>query len=332
MKSVLFVIGLVALATLVYADNDVVIDGSFSATSLSVSWQSVSFENARVGDNLTNMISDLSFVVVVPAGVTVSCGGVSCSVGSIVSGATGWGRFSVVALFDGVYDMTVIATYQVVGSSDWVYAVKSFALYVGESKRAAAVVVSKLSNDDFQGAGIQTRSTNDDMSITPSYFTAPDDTNTWEYFNINANPVNNLYNLTWTVTPDDTSVIIEYPPTGNFVASIPRNTSWTVDFAAFADTGNYNLNISIRYIKGVSGTVYRTWWTVIPLYVAAGATSSSFRMGSAKATSIVAGNGQNMIRVDVAVGIAVGGIALVAAIAVVSAMVILRKKQPTTSV
>jgi len=320
---------LIIAVALVYAGDDLSLGGFFHAQQGVASWQTVEVSNILSGQNLTNSVDDVTLVVNENSNaVFISYPyGSRSQVGNIVAGASGWGQFRVVALSSGRYTVVVTARYRKDGAADYSYQSKIFFLWVGDSEKRSEPTVVYDNSEEHEFEARQPG--NEDADITPTSFYAEDSITTWNSFDIHAGN-NNLNNVTFTIVPDDLSVLIGYPPGGNYVVQIMKNTTYDTDISISGNPGVYNFNCSITYRKGANIN-FRTFWIIRQCFIDGDTTSTStVRLASAKALNT--NNEGGLIRSDVALAVAVGGIALVAAVAVVSAMVIIRKKQDSTSV
>jgi len=331
------VITLLLIVAAVAIADDVTLSGTFKATESLIAPQTLAIVNERSGDNLTNAVTDLSFVIRENTNrvqIIYPGGSARIQVGAVVAGATGWGQFSVLAANSGRYVLAVTARYRKGGNIDWNYQTALFSLTVYGD------VVARDMEESYEEHQRQARDSevhdfavrsgsNNDLDVSPSSFYAEDSITTWNNFFVSAGD-KNLNNVTWIVIPDDLSVLIGYAPAGNYDATILKNTTISTSISVAGNPGVYYFNVTVRY-RRAANINFITWYGIYPCFIDGGGSTSTIRGATIPKTSLL-GENSNLVRADVALGIAVGGIALVAAVAVISTIVILKKKQGTTSV
>jgi len=327
---------LVILVAVVYSD-DLNLSGDFYAESAQLSWQTVKLVNLNSGDNFTNALHDVSFSVYADPLVLVSglLGG-SVQVGTILAGASGTGKFAVIALVSGRFTVSIEVSYQKDGSDDVLNYSQDFVLVVDDDdwllKRDNIKIVPAVATPQNEGkrSTIESRQAgNNDANITPTLYTAGDGVKTWNGFYISAGNAD-LLNTTFNAyVIDDNTVSVFYPDDiGNNAGSIAHNTTFYTSIAFVGNTGIYYVNSSIRYRRTMMGS-WKIWYNVYPLVITGD--SSSYRAANyvkAQPTS----NNPIFSQSNAVIGVAVGGVALVAAVAVVAAVVIIRKKQEPITV
>jgi len=332
MKSIIVLLVLVAA---VIANDVVQISGQFSAPVGIATWQSVQISNLLDGNNFTNMVQSVSFVVRDNSNVVyVSYPyGSNSYVGNIVAGASGFGSFQVVSNSAGNHILAITAKFIVEGESSYSYSTKFFDLHVGSPSVASHKRATVSEDLGSQASDEVVHSFADrnagDYSTSPSFFVATDSVTTWNGFAITTND-NNLHNVTWTFVPDDLSVLVGYPGSGNGPVDMPKNTTYSTSVSFTGNPGTYNINITLHYLKGANMN-WKSNWAITPLFVSGDSTTSTFRIASPKGAAPVA-EGNTYVRADVVIGVAVGAVALVAVIAVVAAIIVMKKSTPTSSV
>lgn len=325
---------LVILVAIVYSD-DLSLSGDFNAESASLSWQTVKVNNELAGEEWSNALYDVSFSVSGDPLLLFS-GLVSgrAQVGNILAGSSGTGKFGVICLASGRFDVTINVYYKKAGSDEVLNYSEEFVLAVDDDNW-----LMKKDGIKFLPNGVSAEATrseakrsleprqpgNNDAELTPTSYVSSNGAKTWNNFWIKAGNAD-LLNTTFNVyTIDDTSVAIFYPDDiGNNPGSIGHNVTYYTSIAFQGNTGIYYCNSSIRYRRTMMGS-WKIFYMIYPLVITGDL--SSFRAGFQKTLLTGSTNVSNL-----AIGLSVGGVALIAAVAVVAAVVVIRKKQEPVSV
>jgi len=340
MKLISFI--LVAFVAAVAADlcslgNDLDIQASFSSSDSLVSLQHVAVVNKLTGSGFTNVLNNVSFTAV-GLGVITSYGGyLNARVGSILAGATGWGQFNALS-FQGTHSVYINVVYRLGSNHQWKTACKRFDYSVGNFRRSEDQLdLSSLAPSEEATRSLEART--DYVQVTPTSFTAEDSTTTWNSFVITTYS-SALTNITWGVIPGDSSITIGYPGNGNYVASIAANSVYTTSFSILGGAETTTLNCTVRYRRSGTGSTWQYYSVSRLLLISGGGSSSSVKRIATEVKDVTvreaaqveaSANGVQYIRADYALGVAVAGIALVAAVAVVGAMVLIRRRSTETS-
>lgn len=295
--------------------------------------------SASSTDPLSNAVSNIQFKV---AGVSLEgglfvasypSGARSGAVGTVLSGASGSGSFAVVAQQAGQYEVAVEVSYTLNGANK-IAVFGPFALTVSSgSKKDVVVDVEEqqiVSLEQARADGLEVRLDarqpgNTDISIVPSAYAAEADSSTWNNFNIKVGS-NSITTVAWNLYNGE-GVAIGYYNNVNTVSSITHNTTYETYVAFTSSAGIYVINNTVSY---KIGTTNKMFWIATNLAVGSPGTSVG-RSALALKNNDAQAAGQ-FVRVEYALGAAIAGVALVAAIAVVASMLIIRKKNTSITV
>lgn len=327
---------LAILVAVVIAD-DVEVSGDFQAETASLTWQTVRITNLLEGTGLVNALHDVKFTVsseslsLVLSPLAVS----PVSVGEIISGASGYGRFSVIGASSGRFTVTIDVSYRTSSVEGVVNLSKDFVMVIDDDlwllKRDSGMkmIAPQVENKGIRSDVQNRQPGNNDANITPTIYSGVDSLQTWNSFYIHAGGPD-LLNTTFSVIVTDSGGVgVTYPSDiGNVAGSIPRNTTFYTSIGFTGGPGIYTLNCSIRYRRQIQQS-WKIFWMAYPLVIEGD--SSSMR---AAVIPKVQAHPENyyVLQSGAVVGVAVGGMALVAAVAVIAAVVIIKKKQDTISV
>lgn len=286
--------------------------GPISFTAMDSISQILSLGIQNTGNVTLTLVTFTVKPNIISISVNYPSGGSLSNVGSISGGAAGYGNFQVVAPA-GAWSLAFNVTYK--KSNVWYNHIGSIPLYVdgggggGEGKRSVEVA----DDEDFV---IQART--GDYIVGPSSFTAYSSTGTWFSLYCQATSTT-LVGVTYTIVPEIISISIYYG-FGNSFGNVTSATYKASNFLMSGPSGTYNLNVTINYKK--SGVQYSKW-SLIPAYFADEGTGTEGFQGRLRAVQkdIAQLGGLTLIA-----GLAVGGVALVAVVASVVALVVVKRR------
>jgi len=277
-----------------------------------------------VSTNLVNTIHNTATVSLTSFSFTVApsdsnvlisypSAGTKSIVGTVAVNATGYGDFYVIGT-DGTYTLYFTYSYK-----------KGVTTYSGSSSATLTITGSGGWGKRAEG---EIAERTGDITITPTSYSCTEGVGTWVNLYLQAG-TSQLKNLSFAVAPSDSSVLIGYPATGNYIGTVNANQLISTSFAITGPLGTYTLYIAVQYRKGVSSTWLNAY--VEAALTITGASSAGKRSEldldvaeRYEVDAVTIRNNDGSLKVEYIAGFAVG-MALLAGVAV-GAAVYLRKR------
>lgn len=262
-------------------------------------------------------VNSVSFTIAADPTITISYpgSGSSGTVGSISSGASGYGNFQVVSPW-GTHTLTFIVKYKKTSTGNtWQYYNQTLPLYI---EGGDSTTYSKKTNvEKDEEVVVQSANGNADFTIQPEYWVAEESQPTWQSIQITSNgPA--LASVSYTIITDGNMGI--YYHSGNVIGNIDASGSGRSNFqmtGTFA--GNNYVTVRINYRK--SGVPKTHSETMLVRIGSGDETTYSKRVVQPKASLPTEMNNVTVI------GLAIGGIALIAIVAVVVVVAVVKRQR-----
>lgn len=294
----------VSLALVAFvASQDVIVTGPFVAEDSVTSSSFCSIKNnagASISFVTFTIQRDPTIAIYYPNSASKS------SVGSISNGATGSGDYQILGP-TGMHTVNVVVNYR--KGSTWFNVTSTHQIKIGgeatEGKRSLA---PRAGNGDV---GI----------VTPSIgYAAFDSTPTWQNLEIKTGSAS-LTGVTYTVTSSNPAVLgIYYERSGNSLGVMAANSSRSPNFQMNGPSGMFTFDITINYRKGGVASSYTE---TVQVKISNDVATEGKRLAQSSHAFLPSAVAQNPTAV---LGLAVGGIALIAIVAVVVVVAVVKRR------
>lgn len=315
MKSITSIVLLFCIAATVAVDIAAVGPSSFGALDSIVTSQSLAIQAgaALTSVTFTATPSSPSIAIYYPSS------GTNSNVGSIANGAVGFGGFQILGSH-GLYTITFNITYK--KSNVWYnHITANYNLAIGEGgesdgkRDVTTVALETIKLED----GIEVTLRDSEFNMASFAFVADDSIPTWQSLAVQAGS-SAVSQISYTVVPSSPSIGISFGPNGNAISNLSANGVAGSSFQVNCAGGVYTYNFTYTY---KIGGVQKKQNFIRDLYCGEGGGSDGKRSITAEKAEVAK---PSALDITVVASLAIGGVALVAVVAIVIAVVIVKKQ------